>query len=233
MKKLLSILIALAMVAVMTVSCSENDPPADTSNDTEAPVETPADTEEEKPVETEAQPETEDIAIEEPEAPKQPDVPCNFDEVYDLSEEIMVSEFMLEARMGMWITATDDDLMEKYITKELLEEYKYLAITYETDYVEEGYQMELLFKFHHSDDTRTEFLCDDWYQWGPAGATYHGYEFATMDIYNDGVFYVPTEQFLNHPDFREDDIIDIIGLGGVPETNTMAYLIITGVYLTK
>lgn len=234
MKRLVTLMLAIVMVIFMMASCDSSDSKDTDDNGTgtfrdteENTADTETETEKEKETETETETETE-AAL-----PMQSDVPCNFDDALDLSADILVSEFMLEQGKGQWILGDDNTAMTNVITEDLLREYKYLAIKYTTDYCDEYSTIALMFKFVHADETKSEILCQDWFQWGPADMTYMASSFAVMNVYADGVFYVPTEQFLNHEGFVEGDIINQVGLCAVEESGTFVYLTVTGAYLTK
>lgn len=231
MKRTVTLILALVMLISMMASCSDASGSGDTddsSADTPSVEDNSA-----KETETDASSETEEDSETEFTLPVQTDVPCNFDEALDLSSDILVSEFMLEDSKGQWVLGDDTTPMTSVITEELLNEYSYFAFTYTTDYCDEFSTIALVCKFVHTDETKTEILCDDWFQWGPEGMTYQASSFAVMNVYGDGVFYVPTSAFLEHEGFYEGDVIDQIGLCAVEETGTFVYLTVTGAYLTK
>ncbi len=233
MKRTVTLILAIVMIISMMASCSDESDTNDT-NDSAADTNSVEDTSTKgDESESESEEETEEETEPEFELPVQTDVPCNFDEALDLSDDILVSDFMLEDGNGQWILGDDNTQMTNVITEDLLNEYSYFAFTYTTDYCDEFSTIALMFKFLHTDETKTEFLCNSWFAWGPADMTYQASSFATMNVYGDGVFYVPTEAFLTHESFAAGDVINQMGLCAVEESGTFVYLTITGAYLTK
>ncbi len=234
MKKLVTLMLVFVMILSMMISCGDTKDPSETDGIGTGTSDDSADnTTDEKDDATETEKETEEETETELVLPVQTDVPCNFDDVLDLSDDILVTEYMLEDGKGVWILGDDTTAMSNIITEDLLNEYEYFAIKYETDYCDECSTIALMFKLTHEDGTKTEFLCNEWFAWGPAGMTYQASSFAVMNVYADSVFYVPTEQFLTNENFLAGDIIDQIGLCAVEESGTYVYLTITGAYLTK
>lgn len=241
MKKLTRIL-AMLILTSMLFACGQNDAgekdtTADTSNETVS-----ADTPDTDAPDTEAaEPETEPeetpapvVEVVTPDLPAQGEVPCDFDNAIDLSGDILVADFLLQENGGQWVLGDDSTPMADVLTEELLNEYKYFAFTYTCEDCDADSEIALMCKFVHADGTKTEFLCEDWYAWGPADMTYHASSFETMHVYGEeGVFYVPTEAILAHEAFQSGDIINQIGLAGVEYTGTYINLSITGAYLTK
>lgn len=232
MKKLLSLI--LAVIMLMSLASCANDDPEDTgaNSDADTSIDTSADTA--KKIDTETKDTEDTIPLEtEEQLPVQENVPCNFDESLDLSDEILVSDFVLNDCSGQWILGDDATQMTNALTAELLGEYKYFAITYVTDYCESQNEIALMFKYVHTDGTKTEYLCHEWQEFGPVGRTFEASSFAKSPIYGEGVFYVPTELFLTNEHYTEGDIVDQIGFAAVEDTATIVYLEITGAYLTK
>lgn len=232
MKKITALILAFIMMMTL-ISCG-NGETEDTSADTSADTanDTAADTKTETETDTETVEDT--IPVEtDPPLPVQDEVPCNFDDVLDLSEEILYPDFVLNDSSGQWILGDDGTQMTNYLTADLLKEYEYFAITYVTDFCLDTNEIALMFKYVHEDGTKTEYLCHEWQAFGPAGMTFEASSFHKMPVYGDGVFYVPTELFLTNENYVEGDIINQIGIAAVEETETIIYLEITGAYLTK
>ncbi len=245
MKKI-TLILAMLLMASVFASCSKedakNDAP-DTSVETKAETDAPETDEPETTAPETASPETEapetetDPPAVEPvtaELPKQGDVPCDMENTLDLSDDILVADFLLQENGGQWVLGDDNTQMTNMLTEDLLKEYKYFAFTYTCDDCDVDSQIALMCKFVHEDGTKSEILCEDWFGWGPADMTYHASSFAVMNVYGEsGVFYVPTESLLAHEAFRDGDVIDQIGLAGVEYTGTYVNLSVTGAYLTK
>lgn len=176
----------------------------------------------------------EEIVDPEPVAAIQENVPCNFDEVFDLSSDIVANEITVATNEGVWFLGNDGVKMKNPLTAELLKEYKYLAIKYTTKNIPEQDEIALMFKILPARwEDRTEYLCHGWYNFGPAGQTYRASEFSKSKVYQDGVYYIATEDLLNAPGFVEGAKIDQIGFAGVENTMTGIEITITGAYLTK
>ncbi len=234
MKKL-ALLLAVLMLVSMLAACANDD---GENKDTDG-ADTPAATDTQETDTTNA-PETDEPETEAPETeedilgPVQGEVPCNFDDAIDLSSDISTADFMLADGGGQWVLGDDAVQMANYITKDMLEEYKYIAFKYLCDYSEETYQIAPMLKFVHEDGTKTEFLCNEWFNYGPAGNTYMASSLPAMGVYcPEGVFYIETSVLLAHEAFTETDIIDQIGIASVEGTMSVPYLEITGAYLTK
>ena len=235
MKKL-ALTLALLMLFSMLAACGPADDGADTNADTEnagtdAPETNAPETE---APETDA-PETDEIIVEpEIELPTQGEVPCDFDNVFDLTGEILIADCMLTSGAAEWVIGGDTTPISTPITEDMLKEYKYFAFKYECEYCEPTNEIGLVFKFVHEDGTKTEFLCANWFQYGPAGMTYMSSEFYKDNVYGPtGVIYVPTELFLNHEAYVSGDVIDQVGISAIEDTNTTVFITVTGAYLTK
>ncbi len=234
MKKLTLILAAVLMASVFALCSKEEEvkTPETNAPETQAAT-TPAETEPETEPETEAEtePEVEPVKAE---LPKQGEVPCNFDDSYDLSDDILHAEFSLADSAGQWVLGDDGTQMSNELTGNLLTEYKYLAFTYDCDVCDEDSTIALMWKFVHEDGTKSEILCDDWQEFGPEGMTTNAADYSSMNVYGEqGVFYVTTESLLAHEAYVEGDVINQIGLAAVEYSGTYVELNITGAYLTK
>ena len=172
-------------------------------------------------------------AEEAPAEAAQPDLPFSFDGALSLDDDIYVTDFTLNEGDGQWILGDDNSQMGDPLTEDLLKEYSYFVFTYEASGVDEDSEIALMFKYHHDDDTKTEFLCENWVQWGPEGATFTASSFASMSAYEEGAFWVPTSLFLENENYRSGDIIDQMGLAAVEWSGTYVDLSITGAYLAK
>lgn len=243
MKTKLTLFALVALLTALMLSCGKKEPaaptegntPAVTASDADAPTadEPEAAPAEEAAPEPEAAPEAAPAVEEAPAASVQPDLPFTKDGAYDLSNDIFVTDFSLEEGNGQWILGDDNAQMSDPLTESLLKEYKYFVITYEASGTDDDSAVALMFKYHHDDDTKTEYLCENWMQWGPAGATFAASSFAAMPVYEEGAFYVPTSQFLENENYRSGDIIDQMGLAAVEWSGTYVDLSITGAFLAK
>ncbi|MBR4895445.1 MAG: hypothetical protein IKZ41_03380 [Clostridia bacterium] len=242
MKK--TLLLSLLLVFLLIVSCGKADTPAEgqTADNTgtaadaadaapDASAGTPdANAPEAAP---EAVPAGEPAAEAAAEPAGQGELPFTTDGAHDLSGDILYWDFELNDGDGKWFLGDDGTQMSDPLTEDLLREYRYFVVTYECGNCDADSQIALMFKYHHDDDTKTEYLCNAWQQWGPAGMTFQASEFATDTVYEEGAFYVPTSLFLENENYRAGDIIDQMGFAAVEWSGTYVSLTITGAYLAK
>ena len=234
MKKTLLLILVFAMLVTVFSACG-SDEGKDT--DTEAKTEAKTDAKDTVPAETDPATESDEDTIadtlaEEP-LPVQGELPFKLEGALDLSSDILYTDFVINDGSGQWILGDDGTAMTTPLTAELLNEYKYFAISYKTDYCEEANEIALMLKYVHADGLKTEYLCHEWQAFGPVDMTFEASSFAKMPVYGEGVFYVPTETFLTNANYVEGDIINQIGLSSVEDTNTVVSLQITGAYLVK
>lgn len=182
MKKTLALIFALTLCTSILTGCGGEDGSEESVTTTETTTTTPAVT---TAAETTAA--TEAPATTPPAAPTLP-------EGTDISDRLTASEmsFSVYYRQGAWLMGKDDAPMASPITLEELNANKYLNIAYICDLVPEEEMLSLIFKIQVDAETKEEYLCETWKEYGPEGHTHSAEEFYTQALENSGIFRIET-----------------------------------------